>query len=126
MIKDIATRNDIEFLMTAFYSKALSDPLIGDFFTKISGINLEEHIPEITDFWAQQVFKTGGYKKNVMQIHKDIYIKKKITKKHFDTWLSLFNKTVDDNFKGENAELIKTRALSIATMMQLKLHYPKP
>ncbi len=120
-MRDITTREDIEFLMKAFYIKALANETIGDFFTKIAKINLEEHIPEITDFWEQQLFRVHGYKKNVMQIHKNLSHKKKIEKIHFETWLSLFNTTVDHNFKGEKANLIKTRALSIATMMQLKL-----
>ncbi|WP_106792531.1 group III truncated hemoglobin [Aquimarina sp. Aq78] len=120
-MKDITSRQDIEFLMNAFYKDAFADPAIGIFFTKIAKINLEEHIPEITDFWEQQLFRTGNYKKNVMQIHKNLSSKKKLEKIHFDTWLSLFHKTVDRNFKGEKAHLIKTRALSIVTIMQLKI-----
>ncbi len=120
-MKDISSRKDIEFIMKSFYNDAFKDPVIGKFFTEIAKINLEEHIPEITDFWEQQLFRTGGYKKNVMQIHKNLDHKKKLEKIHFDTWLSLFRDTVNSNFKGEKAELIKTRALSIATMMQLKI-----
>ncbi|WP_062062164.1 group III truncated hemoglobin [Aquimarina longa] len=120
-MKDITSRQDIEFLMKAFYKNAFDNPVIGVFFTKIAKINLQEHIPEITDFWEQQLFRTGTYKKNVMQIHKQLNTKKKFDKTHFDTWLSLFHKTVDNNFKGQKAELIKTRALSIATVMQLKI-----
>lgn len=120
-MKDITSRKDIEFLMQAFYKDAFINPEIGVFFTEIAKINLEEHIPEITDFWEQQLFRTAGYKKNVIQIHKNLDHKKAIHKIHFDTWLSLFRNTVDANFKGEKAELIKTRALSIATVMQLKI-----
>ncbi len=120
-MQDITTRKDIEFLMRAFYNDALVNPTIGMFFTEIAKINLDDHIPEITDFWEQQLLRTGGYKKNVMQIHKNLSSKKKLEKIHFDTWLSLFHKTVDSNFKGEKAELIKTRALSISTVMQLRI-----
>lgn len=120
-MKDITTRSDIELLISLFYSKAFSHPTIGIFFTEIAAINLEEHIPEITDFWEQQILRTKGYKKNVIQIHKDLHSKKELKKIHFETWLLLFNETVDSNFKGEKAELIKTRALSISTMMQIKL-----
>ncbi|WP_226294423.1 hypothetical protein [Aquimarina algicola] len=73
------------------------------------------------DFWEQQLFRTIGYKKNVIEIHQHLHDQKEIEKLHFDTWLSLFNTVVDDNFHGINANLIKTRALSIATVLQLKV-----
>ncbi|MEW7280650.1 group III truncated hemoglobin [Aquimarina sp. 2201CG1-2-11] len=121
-MKDITTKKDIELLITAFYKKAFSNPIIGPFFTEIAAVNLEDHIPEITDFWEQQLLRTGTYKKNVIKIHKDLQVKKQLEKIHFHTWLNLFNETVDTHFKGEKAELIKTRALSIATILQIKLN----
>ncbi|WP_299246845.1 group III truncated hemoglobin [uncultured Aquimarina sp.] len=119
-LKDITSRKDIEYLMWAFYKKALKNPVIGLFFTEIAQINLKDHIPHITDFWEQQLFYTGNYKKNVLQIHQNLHHKKVMEKIHFDTWLTLFTTTVNNNFKGTKAELMKTRALSIATVIQLK------
>ncbi len=120
-MKDITSRKDIEFIMRTFYSNAFADPLIGVFFTEIAKIKLEEHLPQIIDFWEQQVFRKGDYKKNVLQIHKDLNDKKNLQKAHYETWLSLFNTAVGTHFKGEKANLMKTRALSIATVMQLKI-----
>lgn len=120
-MKDITTRKDIECLMRSFYHEAFSNAIIGDFFTKVVSLDLETHLPHIIDFLDAQLFRKGTYKKNVLQIHKDLSGKKNFEKIHFDTWLSLFNKTVDDSFKGEKADLIKTRALSIATVMQIKI-----
>ncbi|MDH7444851.1 group III truncated hemoglobin [Aquimarina sp. 2201CG14-23] len=120
-LKDITTREDIEFLMRTFYNKALKDSSIGTFFNEIAQIDLEIHIPHISDFWEQQLFYTGNYKKNVLQIHQNLNLKKAMEKIHFDTWLNLFTTTVDNNFIGTRAELMKTRALSIATVIQLKI-----
>ncbi|MFM9826562.1 hypothetical protein [Flavobacterium sp.] len=39
----------------------------------------------------------------------------------FKIWLHHFFTTVDENFVGKNAEKIKTQALSIATIMQIKI-----
>jgi len=36
--------------------------------------------------------------------------------------LNHFNAPIDENFAGYNAEKIKTQALSIATVMQIKIH----
>ena len=43
----------------------------------------------------------------------------------FQIWLNHFNNSVDENFKGEKAERIKTQALSIATVMQIKIAQKK-
>lgn len=121
-MKDITSSTDINFFVKEFYNKALVDPTIGYFFTKITTINLEEHLPHIVKFWEQQLFRTGDYKKNVLQIHKDLNHKETLQKHHFDTWISLFNTTIDNHFKGPNAETLKTKALSILTVMQLKIY----
>ncbi len=121
-LRDISTRKDIESLMKQFYSKALKNPLIGVFFTEIAKINLEDHLPHIIDFWEQQLSYSGNYKKNVLEIHQNLHLKKAMQKIHFNTWLSLFNETVDNNFVGKKADFIKTRALSIATVIELKIN----
>ena len=120
-MRDISSRQDIEHIMQTFYTEALVDPIIGDFFTKIARLHLEEHLPEITDFWEQQLFRKGRYQKNVLQIHLDLNDKKKFEEIHFQTWLALFNKAIDQNFEGDLANLMKTRALSIATVMRIKM-----
>jgi len=60
-----------------------------------------------------------------MTPHINLHRVARLTKKHFTRWLQLFTATVDELFEGEKAELAKQRALSIATVMQLKLE-PAP
>jgi hemoglobin len=118
---DIQTRHDLEKLLREFYGKLLQDPAISYIFIDVAKINLEEHLPYLVDFWEQTLFHTGGYRKNVMQLHLDLNAKEAITEKHFEIWLATFNAAVDSLFVGENAENAKTRALSIATVMKIKL-----
>ncbi|WP_208600948.1 globin family protein [Flavobacterium swingsii] len=51
----------------------------------------------------------------------DIDKKEHLTPELFKIWLHHFYTTVDENFIGEKAEQIKTQALSIATIMQIKI-----
>jgi hemoglobin len=44
-----------------------------------------------------------------------------LTKPHFKQWEKLFTETVDELFDGDNAILAKQRALSISTLMQVKI-----
>ena len=55
-MKDIETRADLELLLRAFYNRLLSDSSINYMFTDVAMINLEEHLPHITDFWEQSLF----------------------------------------------------------------------
>lgn len=119
---DIQSRYDLEQLLWAFYTRLLADPSIGYIFTDVAKINLEEHMPSLADFWEQSLLQRNGYRKNVMQIHLDLNALEHLTAAHFATWLGHFNATVDEMFIGEIAELAKTRALSIATVMQVKLY----
>jgi len=40
---------------------------------------------------------------------------------HFKHWLSSFNDSVDELFEGQMAHTAKSRALSIATVMKIKI-----
>ena len=120
-MKDIETRADLEVLLREFYKRLLADDSINYIFTDVAKMDLEEHLPIITSFWELSLFHTGDYRNNPMKIHMDLNNKEKLTEEHFNTWLSHFYSTVDSLFSGANAEKIKTRALSIATIMKIKL-----
>ena len=120
-MRDIQTREDLHLLMSAFYVKLLNDSQVNFIFTEIAKIDLEPHLIELVDFWEQMLFNTGSYRKNVLQIHLDINEKIKLSEAHFAIWLNYFNLTIDENFSGETAENMKTRALSIATVMKIKM-----
>ena len=121
IMKDIESRQDLELLMQTFYQKLLKDEGVNYIFTDIAKINLEQHLPIITDFWEQNILNTGTYKNNVLKIHQDLNGKVKLSEEHFSIWLRHFDQTVDTLFSGEKANTIKTRALSIATVMKIKL-----
>jgi hemoglobin len=120
--RDIQTRTDLETVLTAFYKQVFADAVIGPFFTEVVPIKLETHLPVITDFWEAVVLGTHSYRKNVMELHRQIHEKAALEKKHFDRWLQLFTQTIDAHFEGPNATLMKQRAVSIATLMQLKFN----
>lgn len=123
-MKDIETRQDIENLMKAFYSKALSDEVIGFIFTDVAKLDLAHHLPIITDFWEMVLFQTVNfqekYGRSPMLTHIQLNEKTPLEKLHFTRWLKLFNETIDESFVGEKADLAKMRAVSIANTMLIK------
>ena len=78
-------------------------------------------MPILVIFWSQSLFNKGGYFKNLTNIHLDINAKEYLSPELFKIWLNHFNASVDENFTGLNAEKIKTQALSIANVMQIKI-----
>jgi hemoglobin len=124
MSRDIESREDIEQLLYSFYHKAFEDNLIGRFFTVVMPLNLEKHIPVITDFWESILFNSHNYRKNVMDIHKQISQLSPIKKEHLDRWVELFTSTISELYEGNKAELMKQRAASIATLMNIKFNHP--
>lgn len=121
-MKDIETREDILFIMRKFYDKLLADESINFYFTKITETDkhLEEHFETLATFWEQSLFMKGGYFNNMFQMHQNLNEKKAFKKEHFDTWINHLFTTIDNNFEGKFAEQMKTNALSMATVMQIK------
>lgn len=122
MKKDIEDRNDIYQLVKVFYVKLMKDELMAHFFIDFENpTHLEEHLQVLVDFWDNMLFYSGTYQKNAMKPHLDLQTTKPFKKIHFNQWLIHFNSSVDELFEGQNAHNAKTRALSIATVMEIKI-----
>jgi len=119
--KDVENREDVALLIQAFYEKARQDEQIGFIFNDVVSIDWEAHFPIMYDFWEGVLFDKHNYKRNPIKIHQDLNLKVPLTKAHFNRWLALFTETIDTLFEGPTAEIAKTRALSIATLMQIKI-----
>lgn len=121
MKKDIANREDLLKLVSLFYKKLLADDSINYLFTDVVKIDLPHHLEILVDFWENILFQKDTYRKNAMQPHLILHRQSPLQKHHFETWLRYFNETVSELFEGEKAFLAKERALSIATVMQIKI-----
>jgi hemoglobin len=124
MKNDILSRLDIELLVKSFYHKVIADEVIGYIFNEVVKVHWEKHLPVMYDFWENTLFYTGTYEGNPMAIHQQLHKHVHFTAAQFDRWLLLFTSTVDELFEGTNANLAKQRAISIATVMQLKILHP--
>ena len=121
MKKTIAAFEDVQLLVRSFYNKVLSDDILSHYFSYVFAHHWEKHLNVLDTFWSNILFYTGGYDGNPLQTHQTLHHFKGLSSAAFDRWLQLFNQTVDELFEGEKAALAKQRALSIATVMQLKI-----
>jgi hemoglobin len=114
-MKEIATREDIILLVDNFYEKVNEDTLLGPLF---SHVNWPAHLPIMYSFWSSMMLGELSYQGNPFQKHMQLPLQAN----HFDRWIELFFKTVDETFTGEKADEIKQRAQSIARVWQHKLN----
>lgn len=112
--KDILTRPDIEVLVNKFYDRVKSDPLLSPQFSHVDWV---KHLPVMYNFWSSMMLGDQTYQGNPFQKHVNL----PLNRQHFVKWLELFLKTVDEEFHGEKAAEIKTRAQSIAGVFQHKM-----
>lgn len=113
-MRDIQTKEDITQLVDVFYGKIMKDALLSTFFKHL---NLTVHLPKMVQFWSFVLLDEAGYSTNVVDKH----MKMPLSKNHFDRWISLFNVTLDELFKGDKVELAKQRAFTIAWTTEHKL-----
>ncbi len=123
MKHDVESRDDLERILREFYTRLISNRRLHPYFDKFREEHvLEHHLKDLTDFWEGALFYKGNYKKNVMEIHKKIDNENKLKSEHFEAWLMNFEQAVDKFYEGQNAEKMKIRARSIATVMEIKFH----
>ena len=111
---DITTRADCEALVRLFYARAFEDPLIGWLFVDVAKLDLEAHVPRITSFWETVLLDARSYGGGAFAPHAALNQKARLRKAHFDRWVSLWSKSVDDLFAGPIADQAKAHAQRVA------------
>lgn len=121
MGSDIETRADLLIIVKDFYDLLFQSDELKHFFIDFKNDSaLKLHLETLVDFWDNTLFYSGHYKKNAMKPHAELHQKTPLTSLHFQEWLNLLYQAIDLNFEGKNAETMKNRARSIATVMQVK------
>jgi hemoglobin len=119
MAKDITTIEDIQLLVNTFYDRVKVDPLIGPIFIGVVRDNWPVHLEKMYRFWQTVLLDEHTYFGGPFPPHARLPVEQK----HFDTWLGLWNTTVDELFTGEKADEAKWRGDKMATMFWSKISY---
>ena len=125
MKSDIVSRNEIIILVDMFYAKIKVDFTLGFIFNEVANVNWDKHLPIMYNFWENTLFYTGSYSGNPVNLHTHLHHLTPLNNTHFDQWNKLFVETVDENFEGLNADLIKQRAISISLVLAQKIAQAK-
>jgi hemoglobin len=113
MLPDITTEADIKLMVHTFYARVREDETIGPIFnSRIK--DWDTHLQKLCSFWSTLLLYTKTYEGDPMSVHRGMAI----DTVHFNAWLSIFNKTIDELFAGETAQAAKNRAQKISVVMQ--------
>ncbi|MEO8961849.1 MAG: group III truncated hemoglobin [Ginsengibacter sp.] len=119
---DILSLEDVKLLVDTFYGKVREDQLIGPIFNERIQDRWQQHLAKMYTFWQTVLLGEHTYYGSPFPPHAQLPIEKE----HFERWLSLFSKTLDELFTGEVAKETMWRANKMAEMFQYKIaHYRK-
>jgi hemoglobin len=117
MKKDIESTDDIKKLVNIFYDKIRLNDLLGPVFNNVIKDKWPEHLEKMVRFWQTILLYENTYSGSPFPPHAQL----PIHKIHFDTWVDLFNATVDDLFYGEKANMAKSRAIILGITFNSKI-----
>lgn len=117
MASEILTIDDIKLLVDTFYQEVREDELLSGIFNDTIKDNWPAHLEKMYRFWESLLLDKVTYHGNPFAHHVNL----PIDKEHFDRWLKLFGRTVDELFIGEKAEEAKSRAEKIAIIFNAKI-----
>jgi len=122
-MKALESPADVERFVDVFYEKVRQDATLRFLFDDVAQLDWPAHLPRMYAFWNTLIFgEAGAYKGNPMQPHLDLARKTAVRPEHFRRWLALFDETIDELFRGDQASQTKMRARSIATVIESKLY----
>lgn len=116
---EITQLEHVQLLVDTFYGHVQKDELIGPIFNKVIQDKWPVHLEKMYRFWQTVLLKEHTYHGTPFLPHIDL----PIHPPHFERWLAIFDRTVDENFVGEVADEAKWRAKKMADMFMHKLEF---
>lgn len=119
MKNDITDLADIKLLVDTFYNSIREDALLKDIFNNKIEDRWPQHLQKMYSFWQTVLLEEHTYHGSPFVPH----AKLPVDLLHFERWLKLFYKTVDELFEGEKAERAKWQGQRMAEMFHSKIEY---
>ncbi|TXC78617.1 group III truncated hemoglobin [Luteibaculum oceani] len=112
-------REAIEFLVNEFYAEVRKDPLLGPVFHEVIGDNWDAHLEKMYRFWETILLNVKSYNGSPFKVHRSL----PIDNKHFQRWVDLFIKKVNQHFRGTHADEAVSRAKTLGLTFSYKKDY---
>lgn len=119
--RDITNIEDIRLMVDSFYNKVRCDETLQQIFNNVIQDRWPQHLEKMYRFWQTVLLDEHTYQGSPFVPH----AKLPVQKEHFEKWLFLFFKTIDEHFTGEKAERAKWQGERMAQMFHYKIEYYK-
>ena len=120
-VRDLDSAREIARFIDAFYARVLQDPRLAPIFVDVAGIELDEHLGHIRQYWEKLLLGGRDYRRHTMNIHRALNGQQRLLPADFDRWLHLFEQTVVRRYRGPKADRAVHIARHIAANMQRTL-----
>jgi hemoglobin len=115
------SEEQIGLLLDLFYTKVSADPELGPIFARaIADDEWPAHMAVIQDFWSAVMLKSGRYRGNPLQVHKEI---EGVSPELFARWLTLFDEACREMLAPDLAAAMHGRAVQIAESLKAGLFF---
>jgi len=118
-MKDITSIEDIKNLVDTFYESVRADELIGPIFNERIQNRWPQHLEKMYTFWQTLLLNEQTYFGSPFPPHATL----PVSGEHFNRWIELFTKTVDQLFSGNVADEAKWRAERMAEVFETKIAF---
>ncbi|MBS3914904.1 MAG: group III truncated hemoglobin [Bacteroidetes bacterium] len=119
--REIICLDDIKELVDSFYSKVREDEVLSHIFNDRIQNRWPEHLEKMYLFWQTVLLEEHTYLGSPFLPHAQL----PVGIEHFNRWMELFNKTVDERFAGITATKAKWQAERMAEMFHSKIEFYK-
>ncbi len=117
--RGILSLEDIQLRVDTFCNKVKEDLLIGPIFNDRIQDRWPYHLTKMVTFCQSILLGEPTYYGSPISPHGQ----RPIEKEHFERWIVLFSKTLDELFTGQIASETKWRANKMAGMFQYKINH---
>lgn len=118
-LKDITCIEDIQVLVNTFYGSVRADEIIGSIFEDRIQNRWPEHLEKMYRFWQTILLDEHTYTGAPFVPHATM----PIDAIHFERWVGIWHKTVDELYTGKNAAEAKWRGAKMASIFLSKIQY---
>ena len=113
-LPDLDGRENIDAMVHGFYQRLLKDPVMAPVFLEVAGIDLQQHLPTICQYWYKMLLGEQDYQRHMMAKHLALDDREPLTGEHHERWLGHFMANLEGRFAGpmtDRARLIAQRVM---------------
>lgn len=113
-LPDLDCRENIDAMVHGFYQRLLDDPVMATMFLEVAGIDLQQHLPTICQYWYKMLLGETEYQRHMMAKHRALDDREPLTGEHHERWLGHFMANLEGRFAGpmtDRARLIAQRVM---------------